>query len=146
MTNKNMEKKLIQQIIIPAFVTILVILLSLILAAEQHYGSPALRGTIETFLIFILPMLPIVYGYLTRDKVGAILMGVMPFFGLFIVALFAASDSSIFMRWLTRAIPFWLTLITLAALEGYFASQRKILTACSLYILWILIFLLFGIH
>lgn len=55
---------------------------------KQHYGSPALRGTIETFLIFILPMLPIIYGVITRDKVGAILMGVMPFFGMFSVILF----------------------------------------------------------
>lgn len=133
-----MRKKGIQRVLIQSFVTILVIILSLLLAAEQHYGSPALRGTIETFLIFILPMFPIIYGVITRDKIGAILMGVMPFFGLFIVALFAASDFSIFMRWLTRAIPFWLTLITLVALEGYFASQRQkssFLIACSLYVL-----------
>ena len=138
-----MGKKRIQRVLIPSFVTILVIILSLLLAAKQHYGSPALRGTIEIFLIFILPMFPIIYGVITRDKIGAILMGVMPFFGLFIVALFAASDSSIFMRWLTRAIPFWGTLITIAGFEGYFASQRQkssFLIACSLYVLWILVF------
>lgn len=138
-----MGKKGIQRVLIPSFVTILVIILSLLLAAKQHYGSPALRGTIETFLIFILPMLPIISGVITKDKIGAILLGVMPFFGLFIVALFAASDSSIFMRWLTSAIPFWLTLITIAGFEGYFASQRQkssFLIACSLYVLWILVF------
>ena len=75
-----MEKKLIWQLILPSFVTLLVIILSLLIAAKQHYGSPALRGTIETFLIFILPMLPIISGVITKDKIGAILLGVMPFF------------------------------------------------------------------
>ena len=142
-----MEKKLIQQVIIPSFVTALVILLSLLLAAKEHYGSPTFRASIETFLIFILPMLPIMYGYITRDKVGSTLMGAMPFFGFFIVILFKASHSPIFMRWLTSAIPFWLALITIAGLEGYFASQRRIysfLVAICLYILCILLFL-FGI-
>lgn len=142
-----MEKKLIQQVIIPSLVTAIVILLSLLLAAKQHYGSQIFRALIETFLIFILPTFPIIYGYITRDKVGSALMGAMPFFGFFIVALFKASNSPIFMRWLTSAIPFWLVLITIVGLEGYFASKRKIssfLVAISLYILCILLFL-FGI-
>ncbi len=144
-----MEKKLTQQVVIPAFVTAIVIVLSLLLAAKQHYGSPTFRTSIETFLIFILPMLPIIYGYITRDKVGAVLMGVMPFLGLFSVILFGELDSSISaMRWLTRAIPFWLVLIIIAGLEGYFASKRKmsaLFVAIGLYILWILWFLS-GIH
>ncbi|RLG33078.1 hypothetical protein DRN97_05880 [Methanosarcinales archaeon] len=144
-----MEKKLIQQVVIPSFVTAIAIVLSLLLAAKQHYGSPTFRTSIETFLIFILPLFPLIYGYITRDKVGAILMGVMPFWGLFSVILLGESDFSISsVRWLTRAIPFWLVLIIIAGLEGYFASKRKIsslFVAIGLYILWIL-WLLSGIH
>ena len=62
---------------------------------------------------------------MARDKVASTLMGAMPFSGLFIVALFKASHSPIFTGWLTSAIPFWLVLIIIAGLEGYFASQRK---------------------
>jgi hypothetical protein len=144
-----MEKKLIQQVVMPSFVTGIVIVLSLLLAAKQHYGSPTLRASIETFLIFILPLFPLIYGYITRDKVGAVLMGVMPFLGLFSVILLGESDFSISsVRWLTRAISFWLVLIIIAGLEGYFASKRKIsslFVAIGLYILWILWFLS-GIH
>ena len=101
----KMEKKLIQQVVIPSFVTGIVIVLSLLLAAKQHYGSPTFRTSIETFLIFILPLFPLIYGHITRDKVGAILMGVMPFLGLFSVLLFGELDSSLSaMRWLTREI------------------------------------------
>ena len=143
-----MEKKLTQQVIIPALVTVIVVLLSLVLAAKQHYGPQFFRVSIETFLIFILPTLPIIYGYITTDKIGSALMGAMPFSGFFIVTLLKASNSPIFVRWLTNAIPFWLILITSAGLEGYFASQRKIrscLVAICLYILCISLFL-FGIR
>jgi hypothetical protein len=126
----------------PSFVAAIVIVLSLVLAAKQHYGSPTFRASIETFLIFILPMLPLIFGFITRDKIGAVLMGIMPFLGLFSVILLGESNSSISgMRWLTRAIPFWLVLIAIAGLEGYFASTRKmssIFVAICLYILWIL--------
>ena len=140
-----MEKKLIQRVI-PSFVTVLVIVLSLL--SEQHYGTKFIRASIDIFLIFALPAFPIIYGYITRDKVSSILMGAMPFLGLFIVILFSASNSPLFMKWLTSAIPFWFVLITIAGLEGYFASKRGItsfLIAISLYILWILLFLS-GIH
>jgi hypothetical protein len=143
-----MEKKLTQQVIIPALVTVIVVLLSLVLAAKQHYGPQVFRVSIETFLIFILPTLPIIYGYMTTDKVGSALMGAMPFSGFFIVTLLNASNSPIFVRWLTNAIPFWLILITSAGLEGYLASQRKIrsgLVAICLYILCISLFF-FGIR
>jgi len=142
-----MEKKLIPQVIIPLFVTGLLVLLLLIGDPFRRNGASIFWASVETFLIFILPMLPIIYGYITRDKVASTLMGAMPFSGFFIVTLFKATHSPIFMRWLTSAIPFWLVLIIIAGLEGYFASQRKIfsfLVAICLYILYILLFL-FGI-
>ena len=143
-----MEKKLIQQVIIPLFVTGLLVLLLLIGDPFRRNGVSIYWVSVEIFLIFIVPMFPIIYGYITSDKVGSTLMGVMPFFGLFGVILFEASDFSIStMRWLTRAIPFCLVLITIAGLEGYFASRRKIpslLVAIGLYILFILLFL-FGL-
>ena len=139
-----MKKKLIQRVIIPFFVTVLLVLLLLIGDPFRRNGASIYWVSVETFLIFILPALPIIYGCIMRDVAGSTLMGAMPFFGLFIVTLFKASDSHSFMRWLTSAIPFWLVLITIAGLEGYFASQRKIpsfLVAICLYGLCILLFL-----
>ena len=139
-----MKKKLIQQVIIPFFVTVLLVLLLLIGDPFRRNSASIYWVSVETFLIFILPPLPIIYGCITRDMVGYTLIGAMPFFGLFIVTLFKAFDSPSFMRWLTSAIPFWLVLITIAGLEGYFASQRKIpsfLVAICLYGLCILLFL-----
>lgn len=144
-----MEKKLIQQLIIPLLVAAIIIVLHLFLAAEQHYGSPGLRETIEAFLIFILPIFPIIYGRITRDKVGSILMGVMPFLGLFSsvisveVSRFPFSIS--LMRWLIGAILSCIVLTTIVGLEGYFAAKRKLLFAIGLYALFVML-LLSGIH
>lgn len=153
----KMLKKLIQQIIIPLSVAGVVILIGLFLTAEQHYGSPALRGGMEVFLIFIIPILPIIYGVITKDKVGAILIGVMPLFALLMLTLIeelvqrSFPLSFVFMGWLIKAVinPFWLISITIVALEGYFASLRdksSVLIACGLYILWIFVFFSFGIN
>jgi uncharacterized membrane protein len=147
MKNKNMVKKLIQQIIIPLFVTGVVILIGLLLGAEQHYGSPAIRETMEVFLIFILPIFPIIYGIITRDKIGAILMGVLPFLGLFISVISAEVSRypSSIIGWLIGAILSCIVLTTIVGLEGYFAAKRKLLFAIGLYALFIML-LLSGIH
>jgi uncharacterized membrane protein len=142
-----MEKKLIKQIIIPLFVAAIIIVLHLSLAAEQHYGSPGLRETIEAFLIFILPIFPIIYGVITRDKIGAILMGVLPFLGLFIsvISTEVSRYPSSIIGWLIGAILSCIVLTTIVGLEGYFAAKRKLLFAIGLYALFIM-FLLSGIH
>lgn len=138
-----MVKKLIKQIIIPLLVAGLVVLL---LSSEDSLKEYNCWVTFEIFLIFILPILPIIYGVITKDKIGAILMGALPFLGISIMILFMEIIEISSIWRLINVITFWFTLITIAGFEGYFASQRKILTACSLCILWIFVFFLFGIH
>ncbi len=131
-----MEKnKLIRTIVMPVSVAALVVLLFLI------------RD--QTAFIFVLPAVPIIYGCITKEKIGAILIGVLPFAGLSIIAFYTAyfgfSSSIYYKRWLVDAIPFWLSLTIILGLEGYFASRREILSvsiAICLYILWFRIFLL----
>ena len=148
-----MEKmKIIRSIVIPLLVTTLV--LSLFLIGDpfrsDHGGASTYWAAFETFLVFILPVLPFVYGYITKDKIGSILMGVLPFTGISIITLYKGyfdfSSSVYYMRWLADAIPFWLFLTVIPGLEGYFASKRKYLVAFCLYGLWLFIFLSFGIH
>jgi hypothetical protein len=144
-----MERRLIQQVVTPSFVTAIAIILSLLLASTQHYGPPTFRASIEFFLIFVLPLFPIIYGRITRDTLGATLMGVMPFLGVFSIILLGELDSFIsFIEGLTRAVSFWFILIIIAGLEGYFASKERISSlfiAIGLYVTWILWFLS-GIH
>ena len=59
-----MEKKLIQQIIIPLLVAGLVVLLSI--------KKPCTE--LDFFLVFILPISPIIYGLITKNKIGSILL------------------------------------------------------------------------
>ncbi len=146
-----MEKmKIIQLIVILLLVAALVILLSLIgdPFRVEGRGASTYWACVETTFIFVLPAAPIIYGYITKDKIGSILMGVLPFTGLSIITLYKGyfdfSGSVYYMRWLAEAIPFWLSLTVVPGLEGYFASKRKYLAAFCLYGLWLFIFFFFG--
>ena len=144
-----MGRRLIQQAVIPLCVTAIVFVLSLLLASKQHYGPPTFRTSIELFLIFVLPVFPIIYGRMSRDTVGAILMGMLPFLSVFSIILLGELDFSISSLWgLPRAIPFWFILIIIAGLEGYFAAKERVVSlfiAIGLYVTWIVWFLS-GIH
>ena len=148
MNNKrNVIKETILQLIIPLLVAGIVILISQSLAAGQHYSSSGFRETIEAFLIFILPIFPIIYGRITRDKVGSILMGVIPFLVLFssVISVEVSRFPFSISQWLIGAILSCIVLTTIVGLEGYFAAKRKLLFAIGLYALFIIL-LLSGIH
>jgi hypothetical protein len=143
-----MDKKWIKRLFIPLCITIIAALLSIILASKQHYGSQTTRALIEIILIIILPMSPIIYGFKLRDKVGSILIGILPFSIIFIIILVESlfsSNPTIDM--VVRTIFYWFILILIAGLEGYFASKGKgsLIIAIGLLITWYLWFFS-GIH
>ena len=132
-----MEKKLIKQILFIIIGIFFIILL-------EEVTKEAIM-----FLIFIVPVLPILYGYKTGNKIGSILTGVLPLSGFFSLMLFKELMSPTIPlgpSWLNKTISFYPILVAIVGFEGYFASQRKILIACVLFILWIFVFFLFGIH
>ena len=100
------------------------------------------------FMIFVCPVLPIIYGYITRNKTESILIGVLPF----LVWSLSSLDYSIINP--NLRYPIWWILRILASvgiitgIEGYFAARRGVLSlliAVSLCILWYQI-LLCGFH
>ncbi|MGC9445180.1 MAG: hypothetical protein ACP5E9_09690, partial [Candidatus Methanospirareceae archaeon] len=147
-TRKKMDKKWVKRLFIPLCVTVIAAILSIILVSEQHYGSPTSRALIETILIIMLPILPILYGLKLRDKIGSILMGILPFSVIFIIILIESLLSSNYTSGrAVRTISYWFILIVIAGLEGYFASKGKgsLIIAIGLLITWYLWFLS-GIH
>jgi hypothetical protein len=93
-------------------------------------------------------MSPIIYGFKLRDKVGSILIGILPFSIIFIIILVESlfsSNPTIDM--VVRTIFYWFILILIAGLEGYFASKGKgsLIIAIGLLITWYLWFFS-GIH
>lgn len=143
-----MEKnKLIRTIIVLLSVAALVVLLYPILI-DDPLKVPIYWTYVGTIFFFILPAIPIIYGCVTKDKIGAILIGVLPFLGFFISSFIISHSGMTDVRLplpRIREILYMLSLICIPGIEGYFASRRRILSvsiAICLYILWFRIFLL----
>ncbi|HJH27570.1 MAG TPA: hypothetical protein C5S37_12605 [Methanophagales archaeon] len=148
---KMAKNKLIRTTIIPLSVAALVVLLSLMgdPFRVEGRGASTYWACVQTIFVFILPAVPIIYGGITKDKIGAILIGVLPFFGLFISSFIIGHSGLADVRLpQIREFLYMLSLIGIPGIEGYFAARREILPlliAICLYILWFRIFLL-GIH
>jgi hypothetical protein len=104
---------------------------------------------VGTAFFFVLPAAPIIYGCITKERIGAILIGVIPFLGFFIGSFIIGHPDLADVRVpQIREFLYMLSLICIPGIEGYFASRREILSvsiAICLYILWFRIFTL-GIH
>ena len=142
--------KLIMTIIMPVSVAALVLLLLLMGNLFRVEGKVA--STYWTYVgttFFVLPAVPIIYGCITKEKIGAILIGVLPFLGFFIGSFIINHPGLADVKLpQIREVIYMLSLIGIPGIEGYFASRREILSlsiAICLYILWLRIFLL-GIH
>jgi hypothetical protein len=94
------------------------------------------------FIIFTLPLFPILYGYVTKNKISSILIGVIPFL---MIALSMLTYGRAFEDLKVYDIFYWFIPTIIIGLEGYFAAKRNLLCVIGLYILLIWIFLS-GLH
>ena len=138
------KNKLIGLIIIPLSVAALGVLLLIIGGFGSTYWT-----YVGTIFFFALPAVPIIYGCITKEKIGSILIGVLPFLGFFISGFIISHSGLADVRLpQIREVLYMLSLIGIPGIEGYFAARREILPlliAICLYILWFRIFTL-GIH
>jgi hypothetical protein len=96
-----------------------------------------------TFITFF-PAVPIVYGWITKNEIGAILVGVLPIVGFFIFLILLTLHNlppHIFLKWIVDVISYGGRLSIIAGSGGYFASKRVVPVAILLGIPWFFIFL-----
>jgi hypothetical protein len=145
-----MNKK---ELILPAIISLLIIalfgLLSLIRDPLRTLGVGAsIYSSIETIIILGLPpAAPIIYGWLRRDKIGSMMIGIIPMVGFILGGLLIWGGSCTISE-IVRSIAYVGSLSMAGGLAGYFAAKRKLkylLVAICFGILWIFS-LLSGIH
>lgn len=142
----NSQKRLILPLIISFIIFAIIVI-------DHYMGSPfpKIFGSYETnvkyavsiITILIFPISPIIYGRITKDELGSIIVGAIPivavlFYGNFILG------STYHMSRILRVIGYTGSLAIIGGAEGYFASKERIeyiLIAICLGILWILAFL-----
>jgi hypothetical protein len=145
-----MNKK---ELVLPAIISLLIIalfgLLSLIRDPLRTLGVGAsIYSSIETIIILGLPpAAPIIYGWLRGDKIGSMMIGIIPMAGFILGGLLIWGGPCTISE-MVRSIAYVSSLSMTGGLAGYFASKRKLkylLVAICFGILWIFS-LISGIH
>jgi len=102
-----------------------------------------IKYSVFIITILIFPLAPIIYGRVTKDQVGSIIVGVIPIVVISFYGNFILGNTSQMSR-ILRVIDYTGSLAIIGGLEGYFASKKRrryILIAIFSGILWILVFL-----
>jgi hypothetical protein len=110
-------------------------------ALEETTGNKITLG----FMAFLLPVIPIIYGWVTKDKVAGIVIGVIPLTSLMIYGHFSGINTHPYiynLSYILKVIAYIGALDVLGGGAGYLASERKtgpLLVAIGLSIAWILV-------
>lgn len=143
----NFGEKMIhfKKLILPIIISSVVI----IITTRIDYLGDALRPIIGDLLAFpvvffgmlLLPLAPIIYGLLTGDEIGSVIIGVIPVVGLFLDIYFGLIVSGEFIS--TKTFAYFGILAILGGLVGYFAARKEIeyniLSICC-FLFWMVIF------
>ncbi|SES68676.1 hypothetical protein SAMN04488587_0582 [Methanococcoides vulcani] len=135
-------KKLILSIIISSVIIVITTGVNHLEHALRTTIGDLLTFPIVFFSMFLLPIAPIMYGLITRDKIGSVIIGVIPVIGLFLNIYLSLIISGDFTSMDTLA--YFGILAVLGGLEGYFASikeiQYNILAICC-FLFWVVFFI-----
>ncbi|MCW3137380.1 MAG: hypothetical protein OCU20_02255 [Methanophagales archaeon] len=138
-----MEKK---RLVSPVVVSLLIIALIELVGMigdpfrVESGGASIYWLFVETFILFLLPAAPIIYGWITRDRPGSILVGAIPIMGFILLLNFNYFYPSPDLKRIVEGVAYGVGLSAVAGLEGYFASKRIIPVAILLGIVWFFIF------
>ena len=128
MTADNQDTKQSPPFIIPILVCAAVALLWLIpYIAMSLKGGGSGAGIWGIFSLIALPatvIAPVAYGRMTRDTIGAILIGVLPFLLVMTVPRLLSGEIPQDTGWLAWTVLYIVSLCTIGGLEGFFASRR----------------------
>ncbi|WP_135605146.1 hypothetical protein [Methanococcoides sp. NM1] len=135
-------KKLILSIIISSVIIVITTGVNHLEHALRTTIGDLLTFPIVFFSMFLLPIAPIMYGLITRDKIGSVIIGVIPVIGLFLNIYLSLIISGDFTSMDT--LTYFGILAVLGGLEGYFASikeiQYNILAICC-FLFWVVFFI-----
>jgi hypothetical protein len=138
------KKKLILSVILPVIVSLLIIALDWIVCVDRLFHRAHLfmiHGILELFVTFLFPAAPVIYGWITKNRLGSILVGAIPIMGFLLLLNFGYFYPSPDLERIIRVVAYGVCLSTVAGLEGYFASKTIIPIAILLGVLWFFIFL-----
>jgi len=141
-------KKLLISLIALLFVSALIIFTAVIFFTNETFRTitGGYWSYLEIPVMFMIPAAPLIYGWITRDKIGSIVVGIIPWFGFMMsIAIMSGSIYDFFSPIKFIELIFYYGIYSIVGgLAGYFASKRDIaylLIAIILAMGWITIFI-----
>lgn len=127
-----------------------IIVSMLIILFEVSYSTDVFREITGNYRplfgiisFLLLPAAPIIYGWVTKDKVGAIVVGVLPISSILLYGNFILGNVYSVSN-ILKVIAYAGVFTILGGMAGYLASKRRmrdILVAIGLGVVWILVYL-----
>lgn len=138
----SMEKMTTRKLILPLIVSLLIIVVEAAAHIEDLFPSVVFGVSI----IYLFPVAPIIYGSITGNKIGSVIVGTLPIIGFYFYAVIVLIDINEISD-ITQAIDEIIyigSFLIIGGFEGYFASKQKteyLVVAVCLCILWVVIYL-----
>lgn len=138
-----------KRLLIPILISFILPIAPFVLLNYGMIAGTPLYVITEIGFILLLPATPLVYGWLTKDMPGAIIIGTIPI--VLVTFLGAAlNPSSLFLPGrIGQMAIFLLPLTLIGGLIGLFSSRREYSWFClgiGLTFIWVVYFLLAGIN
>ncbi|MFA5267487.1 MAG: hypothetical protein WC379_05905 [Methanoregula sp.] len=119
--------KKVEDLAVPFIISLVIITIWEVPAIMASRSSimPTQPAILSLIIIALLPAVPVIYGWITGNQTGALIIGVMP---LLILGLIIPIQSGDFLnrQWVASAIAYWGTLMFIAGLAGYFAAKKEL--------------------
>jgi hypothetical protein len=116
----------------------------LVILMHGGKGGPGLWGLFTLVAIPATVIVPLAYGWHTKDTIGAVLIGSLPFLLTMGIVRIWPGSSIADNSYLIRTVLYIGSLSLIGGLEGYFSAmheKRSLVLAIALAGLWILVFL-----
>lgn len=147
--NKIDPKKALTSLIAALSVSALIMFIAVIFFTNEPFRTMAggYWHVLELPVLFMIPATPLIYGWVTRDKIGSVVVGIIPLFGFRMsIMIMSGSIYDHFspVKFIELILYHYVSYSIVGGLAGHFASKRDIsnlLIAIILEIFWILIFI-----
>jgi hypothetical protein len=125
-------------------ILILWLIPDLIILLHGGKGGPGVWGLFTFVAIPATVIVPLAYGWYTKDTTGAVLIGLLPFLLTMIIVRLWPGSSVEDTSYLVKSVLYIGSLCVVGGLEGYFAAmheKRSLVLAAAFAGLWALVFL-----
>jgi hypothetical protein len=142
--NSQNHLTIFHALLLSAFIVTLWLIPYFVMSLQEEGRGAGIWELFSVIALLLTILVPVVYGWYTKDTKASILLGVLPFLLVMTIPRLFASPGDAGSGYLVMTILYIVSLCSIGGLEGYFASRQEkksLVIAIALTVLWIMVFL-----